>query len=631
MRWEHARTSSMLAHNNGYYVGTMKGLYFFSGNSDGIAIKKPIPELEDQLIRFLFKDNNNALWIASETKLHQYIPKTKHLKTYGYSENIRGGFFNNNSYIKKRNGQVFLGTVNGVHYFHPEKIDIHPKQLHPYIRKVTIRQLKDSITNVEDPMRLTRHQNTINIRFSTPYYGNPDDITYKYQLTENGEWFNHGNQPGLTLWKLPPGEYQFRAAATISGDTWHSTEEVFRFTILPPFWQTWWFSLLMSLSGITIIFNIVTSFKKKLKIEKILNAFATSLYGHTTVNDILWNTARYCIQKLDFTDCAIYELDKKKNVLLQKAVVTSKDPYNREDPGLTEIPVNTDVKGTVIRSGKSRHIRNAAGSKITSSEIAVPIWIEEEIFGVITSQHSKRDFYKHYHLRLLEKIAALCSERIRKYLTEEKLRGKIARDLHDEMGSTLTSIHIISKMTEQDLQENTPAKKQLARIKSHTSGMMEKMSDMVWVVNPANDALDKLMQRIKEYAIEVLEPHDINLSFEEEQQAEHIKLNPEQRKNCYLIAKEALNNIVKYSKASKVGIIFKEENKLLKMRILDNGKGYSPSDSSKGNGVKNMHIRAEEMKAALHIKTSPGKGVSLILSVAVEKYGLPEMYKYKVP
>ncbi len=617
---------SMLEQDNGYYLGTAKGLCFFSKNNDTIVVKKVIPGLQDQLIRILFEDANNTIWILTERKMYQYFPETELLKAYGYSENLRGDFFHANSYIRKRNGQVFIGATNGIHYFYPEKINPYPEKLYPYIKEINIQEFADSIDSFEKPRHLKRHQNTIEMRFSVPYYGNPDDITYRYQLTKNGEWFNLGNQSGLTLWGLPPGNYRFRMASTLSDGVWHTSRDSFRFTIPPPFWKTWWFTLGMIVLGCTILYRIFISFQRKLKAEKLLGAFATSLYGHNTVNAILWDTAGNCVQKLAFTNCIIYEVDKKKNVLLQKATADSKNPYNREIINVMEIPLNKGIAGTVAGSGKAVRVKNIvktpwhiAGSEKTGSEIAVPILIAGEVFGVIYSKHPKRNFYTHYHVRLLEKIAALCADRIRKYLTEEKLRGKIARDLHDEMGSTLTSIHIISKMSEQKLQENAPLKKQLTRINDHTSDMIEKMSDMVWVVNPANDDLDKLMYKIREYAEEVLESKNIGISFLEIENAQHIKLNPEQRKNIYLIAKETLNNAVKYSDATRVMILFKEESNTLKMQISDNGKGYDPSVSHSGNGLKNMYVRAQEINAVLEVETTAGEGVWLLLSLAIER------------
>ena len=622
-------TLSVLEHNSGYYLGTERGVYFFSAHKDILKVEKIIPELKDHSIRTLFEGIHNTIWIVTRNKLHHYFPETGYLKTYSDSENIQGYVFYMNSYVRKRNGQVFIGGINGINYFYPEKIAIRHEQLLPYIREVNVREFKDSIVNhFTKPLHLKQNQNTITINFSTPHYGNPDDIKYRYQLTKDGQWFNHGNQSSLTLWQLPPGAYQFRIAVASPDGIWRTSEETFRFTIPSPFWKKWWFTPVMIILGAVILYGIFIfiSSQRKLKTERLLNTFATSLYGHNTVDDILRDIARNCVAQLKFINCVIYEVDKKKQFLVQRAVVGIENPYDREITNEMKIPIGKGIVGAVAASGQSERIKNTErdprylvyGEKALSG-ITVPILVEGEVFGVIDSQHPKTNFYTRYHVRLLEKIANLCADRIRKYLTEEKLRGKIARDLHDEMGSTLTGIHIISKMNEKKLREDTLLRRQLSRISHHASDMIEKMSDMVWVVNPANDDLDKLMYKIREYAVEVLEPKNIEISFREAAAAKYIKINPEQRKNIYLIAKETLNNAAKYSEATTVVVAFKEENGVLEMYIRDNGKGYDPSVSHSGNGIKNIHARAEEIDAAVQIDTTVGKGMSLLLRLAVKR------------
>lgn len=288
----------MLEWDEGYYLGTQQGLYFFSIRENKVHIKKVIPALENQQIRTLFKDDQNILWIVTKNKLHQYFPKTGQMKTYGYSEHIRGGPFYRNSYIRKSDGQVFLGTLNGINYFYPERINIHPTKLSPYIRDIHVHKLPDSIINFERVRHLKQNQNTISINFSTPYYGNQKAITYRYQLVENGEWFSNGNQSNLTLWQLPPGDYQFWIAATLNNAVWHTSKEKIRFSIPPPFWKSWWFSIAIILFVCSILYGVFRSFKRKLKMEKelLVNknlAFRAQMNPHFIFNSL--NSIQYLI------------------------------------------------------------------------------------------------------------------------------------------------------------------------------------------------------------------------------------------------------------------------------------------------------------------------------------------------
>ena len=215
----------------------------------------------------------------------------------------------------------------------------------------------------------------------------------------------------------------------------------------------------------------------------------------------------------------------------------------------------------------------------------------------------------------MKKVAAICAERITRYLTEEKLRAKIARDLHDEMGSTLTSINIISTVAMGEKQEAGQLAQYFRKIKDHSGRMMESMSDMVWAINPVNDNFDKVVLRMKEFAAELLEPARISYYFTEDGLEDNTFLNLEQRKDIYMIFKEAINNVVKYSGATEVNIILRRNGNILRMVIADNGRGFDVSRHSSGNGLKNMHTRAEEMGATIKVESVPGTGTSVQLEL----------------
>ena len=158
-------------------------------------------------------------------------------------------------------------------------------------------------------------------------------------------------------------------------------------------------------------------------------------------------------------------------------------------------------------------------------------------------------------------------------LVAEKVRADIARDIHDEMGSTLTSIKIMSSLALQ--QTGTDAiTNNLQKIKNYSGDMMESMSDIVWAINPLNDSMDRMILRMRELAEEMLEPARINYNFREEGEVRKLKLDVNQRKELYLVFKEALNNAVKYSGASEIFILLEEDHGALHMQIKDDGSGF---------------------------------------------------------
>jgi signal transduction histidine kinase/ligand-binding sensor domain-containing protein len=467
--------------------------------------------------------------------------------------------------------------------------------------------------------------NAVSFDFAALYYGDVSGISYQYKLEGyDTSWIDAGNLYAAIYQNLPGGRYDFHVRAVDSKGNVAGTVSGFSFYIISPFWETAWFLALAVLLMIGALYWITYSLRQKLKAEQLISSFATSLYGQNTIDDILWDTARNCIQKLGFADCVIYQVSEERNMLVQRAAFGPKNPQRREILNKIEIPVGKGIVGTVASTGKAEIIGNTArdpryivDDERRLSEIAVPMLVDGKVFAVIDSEHPRKRFYKKYHLRLLKKVASICSERISKYLTEERLRSKIARDLHDEMGSTLTSINIISKVAMEGNMKDEQVKFYLQKIKDNSGRMMESMSDIVWAINPANDSFEKVLLRMKEFAAEILEPARINYFFREEESVDKGQLNLEQRKDIYMVFKEAINNAVKYSQATEVNISFYKNENSLRMVITDNGDGFDADESHSGNGLKNMQVRAREMNGTMKIESIKGTGTTIALEIAI--------------
>ncbi len=204
--------------------------------------------------------------------------------------------------------------------------------------------------------------------------------------------------------------------------------------------------------------------------------------------------------------------------------------------------------------------------------------------------------------------------RTKRLLEIEKVRNNIARDLHDDMGSALSSINILSQVALVEQNGNTQS--YLHRIGDQSARMMEDMSDMVWSINPRNDSMNQVLIRMREFASEIFELKNIEYQFTENG-VEQLKLNAEQRKNLFLIFKESINNAAKYSEASKVEISLDQRDHALRMSIKDNGRGFNEQTIKAGNGLRNLRERAKEINATLELQSVIGKGTEVVLNVPI--------------
>lgn len=215
-------------------------------------------------------------------------------------------------------------------------------------------------------------------------------------------------------------------------------------------------------------------------------------------------------------------------------------------------------------------------------------------------------------------LYSLYRYRIGQILKLQHMRTQIASDLHDDIGSTLTSISFYTEMIKMQLQEkDTALKKLLDKIGSNARNAVSAMSDSVWVINPNNDITQNLMTRMKNHALEICGERNIECNFETVE-LRQTKLDMLQRKNIYLIYKEALHNAIKYSGCNSIRISFLQTDTELKLSVEDNGKGFDLAKvDGYGNGLDNMKRRAEKIKANFGVETAPGKGTSVILHMKI--------------
>lgn len=197
----------------------------------------------------------------------------------------------------------------------------------------------------------------------------------------------------------------------------------------------------------------------------------------------------------------------------------------------------------------------------------------------------------------------------------QKLRNRISADLHDEIGSTLSSISILSEIVASQ-QKKGEFKPEIMQQVSHDSReVIEKMDDIIWTINPENDNFYNLETRLKSFAIPMFESKDIDFKFDFSPELNDLKIDMSKRRDIYLILKEAINNLVKYSECKNVEVKAKIAANKLIMSIKDDGIGFDTEAQSSRNGQKNMKRRAEKIGADLVVKSEIGKGTEVNLNI----------------
>jgi ligand-binding sensor domain-containing protein/two-component sensor histidine kinase len=227
-------------------------------------------------------------------------------------------------------------------------------------------------------------------------------------------------------------------------------------------------------------------------------------------------------------------------------------------------------------------------------------------------------FYSLIVLFVLLALYSLYRYRINHLLRVQKVRNTIATDLHDDIGSTLTNISILSELSKKNLEQPQAAEKLLQRITEESVASQQALDDIIWSVNTSNDNMQELQARMRRYVAEVFESGNISCQFNFENTTEGGKLNMEQRRDLYLVFKECMNNIHKHASAKNIYIKIAVRSGILNMLIEDDGKGFDPNIITHRNGLKNLKIRVEKWKGNLKIDTTAGKGARIQILMPVK-------------
>ena len=205
--------------------------------------------------------------------------------------------------------------------------------------------------------------------------------------------------------------------------------------------------------------------------------------------------------------------------------------------------------------------------------------------------------------------------RINQLLKLQGIRNRIAHDLHDNIGSTLNSISIYSEVAQNKSRDKIP---ELDLIGESSRKVIDAMSDIVWTINPENDSFEKIIFRMRSHTHQMMKVKNIEYIFKADEKLNELTLPMQVRKNFYLIFKEALNNLIKYSKATQAGIMINYSDNIIEMFIRDNGVGFDTGNPSRGNGLSSMKQRANEMQAKFKIESVIGQGTSVELNLRIK-------------
>jgi signal transduction histidine kinase len=268
-----------------------------------------------------------------------------------------------------------------------------------------------------------------------------------------------------------------------------------------------------------------------------------------------------------------------------------------------------------------------------SFKILPPIWLRWWFIAIASLVVALPVYafsrYRYQRIKaVFEAQEALRRSREERLVELERVRVRIATDLHDDIGSSLTQIAILSEVAHQQAGGGASehAAEPIARIISVSNELVDTMSDIVWAINPRKDHLSDLLQRMRRFASDIFTARNISFQFRAADPERDIELGANVRREVFLIFKESVNNIVRHSGCTRAEIEFRIEDDWLVLKVSDNGKGFDAasvdvganvSTTRGGNGILNMRRRAQEIGGRFELVSGNKDGTTATLRLLI--------------
>lgn len=443
------------------------GLYCYDPTTDQLQGYTESDGLANNFVKGMLADDHGNLWISTENGLSRFNMKSHTFKTFTTREGLANNFFWSGSCWKGRDGWMYFGGINGIDSFHPDSVRDNPGIPPVVITRFTALNVPIQLSQPESGpphVRLDHEQDYFSIEFVALNYTVPEKNRYKYKMEGfDIDWIDAGTRRFASYTHLDPGTYTFRVQGSNNDGVWNKVGASLLITILPPYWQTWWFR------GLTVLL------------------LGGSLYG-------------------------IY-------------------------------------------------------------------------------------LY-----------------RVRRLLEMERLRGRIAADLHDDVGSELGHIAIAGQLLVRKGLLPPKEQQQLSNISMSALHASDMMKEVVWLLNPRNDSLASIIVKMRSLAGEQLEGVDVTFDSPQGELPETVDL--QSKRNIYLMYKEIIHNIAKHARARHVSIRVEYQSHHLLLVIKDDGIGFDVAQA-RGNGLQNIRTRATQIGAELSIASALGRGTTITVSAKV--------------
>jgi ligand-binding sensor domain-containing protein/signal transduction histidine kinase len=637
------------------WIGTFGGgLNLYHPETDTFTYYLEKDGLPNGVVYGILEDTKGFLWMSTNFGISRFDPETEVFRNFDWGDGLQSNEFNSGAYANGRDGELYFGGINGLTVFQPRNIDDSP-----YLPPVVLTSLTqdDSPIATDSSVETTRTvvlewpQNSIEFDFAALSYSQPNKNQYAYRLEGfDTNWHYIGTKRDGRYTNLPGGEYTLLLKASNSDGIWNETPVRINITVVPPFWQTTWFQVLLS---VVIVASVAGGFRLRTKtiqdrnraLERLVKERTHALekrgremealyqadekiLRNVSLNQVFQTLVDVAVDTLHADRSVVFAWDEAKN----KVVPRVSHGFKPETLKTMEYAQGEGIVGQVFSTGKPvvvtdfvpeefrPDVRAALRAEGIKSFVHLPIVVDHKVVAVFNIGFTRPDFIPEDTVRVFSALvnrAAISIANMELFEQTKDLavmeeRNRLARDLHDSAK-----------------QKAFAALAQLGTargiLNGHGNGVTLHLNEAENLVTDVIQELTFLVQEIYPFALQekglvttlrehIFEWENRNDTIVQLMTRDERRLPLEVEQALYRITQEALANVARHSHARRVDLALVYNGDSVQLSVSDDGCGFD-TKTKHGMGLRSIRERVGSIRGTVQIQSAPGHGTRLLVQV----------------
>ncbi len=637
------------------WIGTGGGgLNLYHPETDSFTYYLEKDGLPNGVVYGILEDSRGYLWMSTNFGISRFDPETESFLNFDSGDGLQSNEFNSGAYAKGDNGELYFGGIEGLTIFYPSNIGDSP-----YLPQITLTALtqddnpittESSIETIQNVI-LRWPQNSFEFEFAALSYSQPNKNQYAYKLEGfDSDWHLIGTKRDGRYTNLPGGEYTLLLKASNSDGVWTETPTRIQVTVVPPFWQTLWFRLLLGLLAVAMVaggFGLRTKTiqDRNRQLERVVRERTSALEKRNQEIQALYQADERILRNVSLNqvfqtlvDVAVDMLKADRSVVLAwdekktKIVPRVSHGYSAETLKVLEFAEGEGLVEEVLATGKPAIVRqielNSFRAEVRSAMITegirsfvnLPIMVDHRVVGVFNVGFTKPNLIGDDTTRLFSALthrAAISIANMELFEQTKDLavmeeRNRLARDLHDSAKQKAFAALAQLGTARGILNGNgNSATMHLNEAENLVTDVIQELTFLVQEIYPLALQEKGLVTTLREHVFEWENRNDIHVQLVTRNER-RLPLDVEQA--LYRITQEGLANVARHSHARRVDVSLVYNEDSVQLSISDDGCGFD-INVKHGMGLRSIRERVSSIRGTVQIQSAPGQGTRLIVQV----------------